>query len=302
MDQLNAMRVFIVVADLSSFSAAARHLGLSTSAVSKLVTALENHLDCTLMQRTTRKLHLTEEGLNYLGRCRQIITDLEEADRGVGMGREELSGRIRVTAPVVFGQLYMGDVLTSFMERYPKMEVDLALSDNYVDLVSEGVDLAIRIGQLSDSSLMARQLAPFQTVACASPAFLDRHGAPENASALADLPWLIYTLHAQDAVGVVRVKAPDGSERRIKVNGPLRCNNGGIIRQAAIGGLGITVSPLFIVGDDLAAGRLVQLLQDHRFLEGGIYAVYPANRYLSTRVRRFIDHLAENWRELSQTQ
>lgn len=301
-DQLAAMAVFARVVEAGSFSQAGRQLGLSKSAVSKAVARLEDHLGTRLINRTTRKLSLTETGRAFYEGCRRMLDEAEAAERAVTHLADAPRGVLRVNAPMSFGIRHLSPGLGAFMAAYPELEVDLTLEDRRVDLVEEGYDLAIRIGVMPDSSLVARKLGPNPRVICAAPAYLERRGAPQRPEALSGHDCLLY--HYQSSGDTWRLRpcgaggsgAGSGAETSVRVRGRLKVNNGDSLREAALAGLGIAALPAFIVHEDLAAGRLVALLQDWEdAADGGVYAVYPASRNLSPKVRVFIDFLAERF-------
>ncbi|MEO5369584.1 MAG: LysR family transcriptional regulator [Magnetococcus sp. DMHC-1] len=295
MNHLLGMQIFVAVIDHGGFSAAARVLGSSVGRISKGLTALENHLGVSLIQRTTRQLHLTWEGERYLAYCRQILAEVKDADRSVRKGRE-VTGRLRISAPVLFGHRHVSPVLLDFMAQYPGIEVNLELSDPYVNLVAEGFDLAIRIGNLMDSSLRSRRLGSYQLLAMAAPSYLAHHGEPKHPEELSRHACLVYTLSSSESIGVWRFTDQAGEEYRVKVAGRLSSNNGEVLRQAAIMGQGVTLVPSFLLqGDEVVNGLLRSVLADYHCVGGGIHAVYPPNRHLSSRVRVCIDFFAQRW-------
>lgn len=296
-DQLAAMAVFARVVEAGSFSGAGRQLGLSKSAVSKAVARLEDHLGTRLINRTTRKLSLTETGRAFYEGCRRMLNEAEAAERAVTHLTDAPRGVLRVNAPMSFGIRHLSPGLGTFMAAYPELEVDLTLEDRRVDLVEEGYDLAIRIGVMPDSSLVARRLGPNPRVICAAPDYLERRGVPRSPEALASHDCLLY--HYQSSGDSWRLRprpGAAGAETSVRVKGRLKVNNGDSLREAALAGLGIAHLPAFIVHEDLAAGRLVALLQDYDDVaDGGVFAVYPASRNLSPKVRVFIDFLADRF-------
>ncbi len=293
MERLDAMAVFARVVEAESFSGAARALGLSKSAVSKQVSRLEDRLSLRLLNRTTRRLSLTEAGTAFYQGCQRMVAEAEAAERAVTHLAGTPRGRLRVNAPMSFGVRHVGPALPEFLGRYPGLAVDLTLNDRMVDLVEEGFDVGLRIARLADSSLVARRLAPSRSVLSAAPAYLDRRGAPRDIDQLEDHACLIYSY--QTTGEAWRLTGPEGA-RRLKVSGPLRVNNGDAILAAALGGLGVALLPCFICGDDLRAGRLVRVLPDWQAPpDGAVWAVYPAARHLSPKVRAFVDFLAERF-------
>ena len=291
MDRLATMEAFVRVADSKSFSEAARRLRSSKSLVSRRVAALEAELGVRLFHRTTRSLTLTEEGRGYHAQVTRILAEIEEANRSVSQAQAKPRGRLRLSAPMSFGLLHLSPALPDFLARYPEVELDLSLNDRFVDVVDEGLDLAIRIGRLADSSLVARKLATLRLILCASPGYLGDHGAPKTPEDLRRHQCLCYSTNAQAPEW--RFVAPDGAPFSVPVAGRLHANNGDALRIAALRGQGIVYLPSFIVGGDLQAGTLQSLLPDYMPADSGIYAVYPHSRHLSAKVRAFIDFLAE---------
>jgi DNA-binding transcriptional LysR family regulator len=291
MDRLSSMAVFAKVAELGSFSAAADQLGLSKSAVSKHVTALEGRLGVPLVNRTTRRLALTEAGEAYRDSCARIVAEVEEAELEAGRHGSEPRGRLRVNAPMTFGVLHLGPLIPEFLARFPRIEIDLTLNDRVVDLIEEGVDVALRIGSLRDSSLIARRLAAAASVCAASPAYLRAAGTPAHPAELARHNCLRYTLRRTPETW--EFLRGDGERHAVRLRGNLSANNGDALRAAALGGLGVVVLPDFIVGEDVAAGRLVRLLDGWTMPEIPIHAVWPPQRHPSPKLRAFVDFLAE---------
>ncbi|MEX0760204.1 MAG: LysR family transcriptional regulator [Tistlia sp.] len=311
-DHLAAMAVFAQVVEAGSFSQAGRQLVLSKSAVSKAVARLEDHLGTRLINRTTRKLSLTEAGRSFYEGCRRMLGEAEAAERAVTHLTDAPRGVLKVNAPMSFGVLQLSPGLGEFMTRHPELEIDLTLEDRRVDLVEEGYDVAIRIGVMPDSSLVARRLGPNPRVICAAPSYLERRGKPTRPEALSAHDCLLYHYQTSGDAWRLRARSPgagEGGERperetAVRVRGRLKVNNGDSLREAALAGLGIAHLPVFIVRPDLEAGRLVPLLEDYEEVaDGGVYAVYPASRNLSPKVRVFIDFLTERfaarpyWRE-----
>lgn len=290
LDRLQGMTVFVRVAELGSFSSAARQLSLSKSTVSKHVTQLEERLGVRLINRTTRRLALTEVGSAYRDYCARIVQEIEEAELTAMRHAVEPRGRLKVNAPVTFGFLHLGPLLPAFLARHPGIEIELTLNDRFVDLLEEGFDVAVRVGRLGDSSLVARRFATARHVCAASAAYLDRAGRPEAPAALAGHNCLSYSYGRQpDAWAFAR-----GAERlSVRVSGNLQANNGDALRAAACAGLGTVYLPDFILGGDLAAGRLVRLLEDWETPEIPIHAVFPPQRHLSAKLRAFVDFLVE---------
>ncbi len=292
MDRLTSMEVFTRVAEAGSFSAAARQLGLSKSAVSKHVMALEERLGARLINRTTRRLSLTEVGAAYHAWCARIAADVAEAEISVSRLHSEPRGLLKVNAPMSFGYLHLAPAIPDFLARHPDMRVEMTMNDRFVDLVDEGYDVAVRIGRLADSSLIARRLAPSRTVLCGAPSYFREHGVPEAPDDLARHNCLIYSYQASHELW--RFTGAKG-EHTVRVRGNLTANNGDALRAAALRGLGVAMLPAFLVGGDVQAGVLQAVLGEFELPESAIYAVYPHNRHMSAKLRAFVDFLVERF-------
>ncbi|MBK3659827.1 LysR family transcriptional regulator [Bradyrhizobium diazoefficiens] len=291
LDRLTSLEVFAKVAANGSLSGAARAMGLSQTMVTKHVASLEARLGIKLFHRTTRRLSITEAGRLYLESSERILADMETADAAVARERIEPRGSLRVNVPVVFGTRQIAPLIAEFSERHPEVTVELGLNDRLVDLAEEGWDLAIRIGKLRDSSMVARKLAPNRLVVCASPSYLAKHGAPRRVADLATHNCLGYTL-SQQASAAEWLFGADG-EIRVQVSGNLRANNGDALRAATLAGQGLARQPTFIVADDLRAGTLVALPLDQPEIQSSaVHAVYLPDRRPPAKVRAFIDFLA----------
>ncbi len=288
-DKIETIRAFIAVAQENSFTAAGRRLGISTKLVSKYVRHLEGQLQTQLFNRTTRSVALTDVGAAYLERCRPVLEQLDELDSLVRERQGALAGPIRLTAPTGFGSTRLPQALAPFLRKHRDVELDMKLTDNRVALVEEGFDLAIRIGSLSDSTLVARKLVDMPLVLCAAPGYLERHGRPKHPRAL--LTHVCLTDNNQLEVNVWRFRFA-GEEHVIRLNGAVQANSPAALVQLAIGGLGITRAPFYAVEAALGDGRLEQVLPDFETDVFGVYALYPPNRHLTRRVRMLIDHLA----------
>jgi DNA-binding transcriptional LysR family regulator len=289
MDRLNGMNIFVEVARRGGFTPAARHLGLSRAQVSKAVSALERHLGARLLNRTTRQVSLTATGRVYLERCEVILEEIVELEDIAASHSAEPAGRLRLSAPTSFGILHLRRAITAYLEKYPAVQISLSLTDRFVDVVAEGFDLAIRIAELEDSSLVARRIAPSRLVFCAAPDYLEKHGEPQVPQDLAIHHCLVYSNELKPDLW--RLRGPAGVES-VRVNGPVCADNGDVLRSAALSGLGIALLPTFIVGADLRDGSLRQLLADYCPPPISINAVFPSRRFLSARVRSFVDFLA----------
>lgn len=293
MDRLAALEAFAKVAETQSFSEAARRLRSSKSAVSRHVAALEASLGARLFHRTTRSLTLTEAGRDYFARASRILADLDEADASVTQLQAAPRGRLRVNAPMSFGFLHLAPALGDFLARYPEVELDVNLTDRFVDLVDEGVDVAVRIGSLTDSSLVARRLAGIRRVLCASPDYIARRGVPQTPDDLKDHDCLSNTNIT--ITREWRFVHPDGTPWPVEVKGRMSANSGDMLRVAALRGHGFVHLPTFIVGEDLKAGTLVSVLDPYIAQDLTLNAVYPTARHLSPKVRAFVDFLAERF-------
>ena len=286
------MAVFAEVVAAGGFSAAAGRLNLSKSAVSRRVGELEERLGVRLLNRTTRRISLTEVGRAYHERCLRILSDIEETERAVTNLQLLPRGTLKLTAPVTFGIRHLAPAVAAFLDQHPDIEIDLDLNDRYVELVEEGYDLAVRIGRLRDSALVTRRLCTSRRAVVASPDYLARHGAPKVPDDLTGHACLHYTLAPAMDQWLFRT-APGSSElKSIRTKARLRTNNGDLLREAAIAGNGIAVLPTFIIGDAVRAGKLEVLLADYEGPPGAVQAVYTANRHLSAKVRAFVDFLA----------
>lgn len=290
MDRFSEMQVFVTVVDQGSFTGAAQTLGLSRTAVSRLLGDLEARLGTRLLHRTTRRLSLTAEGERFLERCRRLLGDLAEAEAEMNVQAGQAIGRLRVNAPVSFGQLHLAPLWPAFMALHPRVELDITLSDRLVDLVEEGFDLAVRVARLEPSSLISRPLTSTRLVLCASPVYLERHGRPADPSELARHALIGYSLLATGDVW--EFSGPAGPVS-VKVNPRMRANSGDTCCAAALGHMGIVLQPTFLVGPHLASGALVELLPDWPAGELGVHALYPSRRHLTPKVRALVDFLAD---------
>ncbi len=293
MDRLAALEAFVRVAEAQSFSEAARRMRVGKSVVSRDIAALEAELGVRLINRTTRSLSLTDAGRGYFERAQRILADLEDANRAVSEHGSSPRGRLRVSAPLSFGFLHLAPALAEFVRLYPEVNVEVALNDRFVDLVDEGFDVAVRIGTLEDSRLIARKLAPARRVVCASPEYLGERGVPETPDDLARHECLS---NSNIAIGREwRFQRPDGTPWPVSVSGRIGFDNGDALKACAIAGLGVVALPSFIAGADLQSGALVSLLEAYAPQDTAINAVYPHARHLSSAVRSFVDFLASRF-------
>jgi DNA-binding transcriptional LysR family regulator len=283
------MRAFVSVAEEGQFAAASERLGLSRTMASKLVMDLESHLGARLLNRTTRKVSLTEQGAAYLERCREVLLAIEEAEREVSSQASEPIGRLRISAPVCLGASHIAPQVAAFAATHPQVSIDLVLNDRMVDLVEEGYDIAIRVGRLSESTLIARRIGEMRLICCTSPAYIKAHGRPASPNELSGHECILYSYASTRSTWLFSI---DGSEIGVKVGGRISSNNGAAICEMAISGLGIILQPDFIVARHLRSGALEQLFPDQLPESVGIYAVYQSRRHVPARLRLLLDHLS----------
>lgn len=288
MDRIECMRAFVATVGANGFAAAARALDVPRSKISKQIQALEEAIGVQLLQRTTRSLHLTEAGAEYYDACRDVIASLDEAEQRARTGMGEIRGVLRVNAPMSFGLSRLGPLIPRFNELHPNVELQVVLSDQQVDPVKGGFDVTIRIASLPDSSMIARSLAPAPRIMVASPDYLAREGTPQTPKDLAHHKCLSYG-YLQSGVSL---QLCNGKEtQRVTVSGPLHANNGDILAQAAVAGMGIALLPNFIIERAVADGRLVPVLCDWEAPAITVNAVYPSSRRVPMKTRAFIDFL-----------
>jgi len=277
---------FVAVAETESFTAASQRLGISIAQVSRQVSALEKRLATKLFYRTTRRVSVTEEGKVYYQHCRQLLDGLDEAERALSQLQSRPQGKLKLTAPTTFGETKIIPLLNDFMLQYPELEVECHLSNQRVALVEEGYDLAIRLGKLADSSMIAKRLGARQQFICASKGYLNAHGRPDSISELEQHNCLQGTLDYWRLL--------DGSqEREVRIKGSFRCNSGLALLDAALKGLGIVQLPDYYVKKQIEKGKLVLLLEVYQPEPEGIWALYPHNRHLSPKVRMLVEYLGE---------
>jgi DNA-binding transcriptional LysR family regulator len=297
MDRIGDLNLFLRVLDLGSISAAARSLDLSVAVASQRLQRLERSLGVRLLHRTTRQLRPTPEGVALAEQGRALVEDLEALTSNLSNTAKGVTGTLRVTLPATFGRQYISPLLPEFMSRHPRLRLHIDLSDQMRDLVSDGLDLAIRIGALKDSELVAARLAFNRRVLCASPEYLRRHGVPKKPEDLAKHECLLMAV-SRDASDTWQLRNPDGNEVMVRVQSRLKSNLGEVIRDAALGGLGISLHSTWHVCEDLRAGRLKQVLPDYQLPESGIYAVMPERRMVLPRVRAFVEFLTQRLGEV----
>lgn len=296
MNKIQEMSSFVAVAEAGSFVAAAEIIGLSKAAVSRHVANLEERLGVRLMQRTTRRLSLTEDGRRFLARSKELLAAMDELESEVSSRTGSPSGLIRVNAPLTFGTMHLAPLWGRFMARNPKVTLDVTLGDRMVDLVEEGFDLAIRIANLPNSALVSRTLASTRMVLCASPQYLATHGVPTQPLELAAHRVISYSYWGTGDEW--HFTGPEG-EVVVRIKAGMHTNNGDTCRFAALDHQGIIFQPDFLVGNDLGSGALVELMPEYRAASIGVHAVYPSRKHLPLKVRRLIDFLVEAFQDPS---
>ena len=291
MDRLTALNVFRHAVELGSFAAASRHLGLSPAAISKNISELETHLAVRLLNRTTRRMSLTEAGALYYDRVVQVLDDLEDADGALGPMQQVPKGLLRVSAPMTLTLARLSSAMPAFLSRYPEISLDLRMDDRRVNIVEDGFDIAIRASdRLEDSSLVARKLMSMPHVVCAAPSYLDRHGAPLSPGDLKDHTCIQFTLsgHADEWT----FSKADASAS-VAIDGRYKATSSLAVRDALVAGFGLSLIPRLYVAEDIAQGRLCTVLDDWSPVETSVYAVYPSRRHVVAKVRAFLDFLVE---------
>jgi DNA-binding transcriptional LysR family regulator len=295
MDRLVAMEMFVRIVETGNFSAVARQLGTTQPTISKQLTALEQRLQTRLLNRSTRSISLTEAGAAYYERCRRILDEVREAEGALGKLQSALSGTLHVNASIGLGQIFITPLLLKFQRQYPELAIELSLNDRYIDLVEEGVDLAVRVGRLADSNLVARRLGSSRRVVVATPAYLAARGTPNRPEDLAHHSCLLYAYLSTG--NEWSFNGPDG-EIRVRVRGDFKANNGDAIRQALLAGVGVAISPDWLIHDKLESGEVVALLPEFAPPPLDINAVYPSGRHVSTKVRTFIEFLQDEFKAI----
>ena len=288
MDLVSSMKVFVAIVDAGSFVSAADRLDMSRAMASKYVSMLEDHLGTRLLNRTTRRLSLTEPGSLFYERSVQILADVDEAVQVAGHMAAEPRGVLKVTMPLSYGLHCLGPIVAEYSNQYPKVKLDLSLSDRKIDLIEEGFDVAVRVGRLPESGLIARKLGAVESIIVGAPAYFKQRGIPTEPIDLANHVCLGYALGSGgdewrllSAEGLVSVRS----------SGSIKADNGDMLRLAALHGAGLIFQPRFIVEEDVQAGRLVQVLDSYASEELGVYAIYPSRKHLSAKVRTFVDFL-----------
>lgn len=293
MSQIEEIRAFVMVVETGSLTQAAERLGIAVSAVSRRLKDLELRLGAPLIQRTTRRMYLNEVGQGFYDRCKAVLDELEAAQQEVLNSGGALNGVLRISTPLSFGVAHMSTAIAQFMHAHPEIRIEMDLSDKRVDLVAEGFDLAIRIGVLSDSSLIAKKISWVKKIPCAAPDFLERYPKITKPEDLMDAPALIYSNDKSPADW--GYTAPDGKSGVMRVSPKLTASNGDVLREAAIAGLGITCLPSFLHYDAINNGLLRPVLSDYDWTAFDVFAVYPKTTILPKRTRAFVDFMASRY-------
>jgi len=294
MDRLNAMNLYCRIIETGQLSTAADQLNLSKGAVSKQLAKLETHLGGRLLNRTTRRLTPTEAGIAFYERAKLILESVEEAECEVTGLTAEPRGTLKINAPMSFGAFYLGSLLAEYQATYPQVDIDISLHDRQIDMVDEGYDLVLRIAALEDSSLIARKLAPCNIVICASTTYLEKHGKPDTPDDLKNHQCLLYTYN--DSAKFWTLKNTAGVSKNFTVNGPLLANNGNLICDAMLNGMGIAILPTFIAGKAIREGKAKRILKEWKQQPTDISLLYPSSKHLSAKVRAFIDMAVEHFK------
>ena len=299
MDRFLALTAFVKVVETGSFARAALRLDTSVSSVSRHVSELEAHLDARLLNRTTRRISLTESGRAFHERCVQLLADLEEAEESASAAAIKPRGTLRLTSSITFGARHLAPAIADFITRFPEMRFDVELSDRAVDLVDEGFDIAVRIGAIGSQNLVGRKIGATRLVCCAAPSYLAQHGVPGTPEDLTAHACLTYEYSSLRNAWPFRDR--DGHERNVRIDGPVHANNGRFLDALAVEGAGIVYEPDFIVGPDVRAGKLVPLLREFQPPPASIHVAYPSRRHLSAKVRAFTDYLAARFTDADWT-
>jgi DNA-binding transcriptional LysR family regulator len=298
MDKFLEMKTFVAVVDGGSFVKASDSQGMSKPAVTRYINDLESRLGVRLLQRTTRRLSLTDEGQLFYARCKSVLMSLDEAETEIVSRSSEASGLVRISAPLTFGILHLAPLWGEFRRLHTKVALDITLSDRMVDLVEDGFDLAIRVAALPDSGLISRRIASTRLVLCASPLYLAEHGVPLHPSDLSNHDVIAYTqLSSGDEWHF------DGPQGKVSVRTHpwITTNNGDTCRSAALNNQGIVLQPSFLVGEDLKSGALVELMPQYRSVEIGIFTVYPSRRHVPPKLSKLVEFLAHKFRNCTWT-
>jgi DNA-binding transcriptional LysR family regulator len=294
MDRLTAMGLFVRIVETGSFSAVAREMNMTQPTVSKQLTALEKQLKTRLLNRSTRQLSLTEAGSAYFDSSKRILDIVNDAEANLGVLQTQLTGVLRINSSIGLGQQYLGPLVLKFQKAHPGLMIDLTYADRFVDLVEEGVDVAIRIGKLVDSGLAARRIGTSERCLIATPAYLKKNGTPKTPQDLVNHNCILYAYLSTGSEWLFG----NAGEIRVKVSGTLRANNGEAIRQAVMADIGIAASPAWLIQDDLKSGKLIEILRDFTPPPGEINAVYPSGRHVSAKVRAFTEFVKAEFEKI----
>lgn len=290
---LNGFTVFAKVAELGGFTAAADALGLSKSMVSRQVSALEDQLGVRLFNRTTRRISLTEAGAVVFERAQRIVSEAQEAAEEATCVEGAVRGQLRINAPMSFGISQLGPVMPEFLARYPELNVDLVLNDRRVDLIEDGFDVSLRISALTDSSLIARQLAPVERYIVGAPAYFEKHGVPKRPADLATHDFMLYTLLARP--NLLEMENAQGEKEQVELKGRFLCNNADAMVEMMLKGMGLVFSPDVLCHEHLKSGALVRVLEDWTVPALTLHVIYPHSRHLAAKVRAFVDFSVEKF-------
>lgn len=292
MTNLNDISIFIDVVQSGSFTDTANHLNLSKSVISKYITRLENDLGSRLFTRTTRRLNLTEAGEIFYKRCHLGLREIEQARNELMWLQGEPRGTLKVAAPMSFGVMHLPEAIAGFSARYPAVDVKFEMNDRKIDLIKDGIDVAIRLAsKLEDNTLIVKRIAPIKMVVCASPQYLKKHGTPDHPTDLSNHSILTYTY--QHSPLDWEFSDPNNQQVPVKIRSKIEVNNSLVIRNLLLADCGITRIPTFLVGQDIANGSLVQILKEYKIFEASAYLVYPNREFLPPKVRAFIDFISE---------
>jgi len=292
MDRFEEMRIFVRVVDAGSITRAADSTHIAKSAISRRLSELEDRLDVQLINRTTRRMTLTDAGRRFYDECQRLLGDLEEVEAQINISETDLKGKIRLAAPSAFGLAHLTPAIIDFEQLHPQVNFEIDFNDRHIDLIEDGFDLALRISKLSDSGMMARRLAPISALVLASPAYWKKNGLPKKPEDLSKHPVLEYSYRGSSAW---RYEGPRGKSGSVRIKEIMSSNHGYFLRDAAIAGLGVILQPTFICNQAIEQGLLEPVLTQYRWLNLALYAIYPNTRHLSNRIRVFIDFLAERW-------
>ena len=292
MDRFEEMRNFVRIVDAGSITRAADTTHIAKSAISRRLSELEDRLNVQLINRTTRRMTLTDAGRRFYDESQRILGDLEDVEGQLNLSETSLTGRIRLAAPSAFGLAHLTPAITEFAKIHPELKFEIDFNDRHIDLIEDGFDLALRISKLADSRMMARRLAPVSGLVLASPSYWDKHGRPKKPEDLSKHPCIEYAYRSHSGW---RYESPRGKTGSVRINEVMSANHANFIRDAAIAGLGIVLQPTFICNQAIEEGLLEPVLMQYRWIDLELFAIYPNTRHLPNRIRVFIDYLVELW-------